>query len=120
MKKAIIYVRGHNTEMQEVKCRLYAADKKYKVLYVTSDMDKVRNCDVVIIANYARLSRNMLESIKIRKELAARNIDIESIASPPSEEESAEFSRFIHNLGGDNNGREITNRMGDQRHSRRN
>ena len=104
MKKAIIYVRGSNTEMQEVKCRLYAADKGYKVLYVTSDMKNVRNCDTVIIANYARLSRKMDESIKIRKELAARGIEIETVAKLPSAEESAEFARFIYSLGGNNNG----------------
>ena len=104
MKKAIIYVRGSNTEMQEVKCRLYAADNNYKVLFVTSDIDKVRNCDTVIITNYARLSRKMDESIKIRKELAARNIEIDSVAKLPTAEESAEFARFIYSLGGDNNG----------------
>ena len=104
MKKAIIYVRGSNTEMQEVKCRLYAADKGYKVLYVTSDMKNVRNCDTVIIANYARLSRKMDESIKIRKELSARGIEIESVAPTPSAEESSEFARFILNLGGNKNG----------------
>lgn len=104
MRKAIIYVRGSNTEMQEVQCRLYAADKNYKVLFVTSDIDEVRNCDTVIITNYARLSRKMDESIKIRKELAARGIEIESVAPTPSAEESAEFASFIQNLGGNNNG----------------
>lgn len=104
MRKAIIYVRGSNTEMQEVQCRLYAAEKNYKVLYVTSDMDKVRNCDVMIIANYPRISRNMRTALQIMDELAARNVEIESVAKRPSEAESAEFASFIQNLGGNNNG----------------
>ncbi len=78
MKTAIIYVRGHNQAMQNMYCRLYAADKGYKVLFVTSDIEDVRNCDVMLISNASRIARNELEYHTILAEVKSRGISVES------------------------------------------
>lgn len=77
MKKAIIYVRGHNQETQEISCRLYAEDKGYKVLFVTTDIKTVNNCDVLIVAKPSRISRNSFTYYETVNKLKANGIEIE-------------------------------------------
>lgn len=81
MKKAIIYVRGHNQEMQEVFCMLYAKDMGYKVLFVTTDIEAVNNCDVLIVANHSRISRDKFVYYKTINDLKAKGIKIECAAN---------------------------------------
>lgn len=78
MKKAVIYVRGNKTKMQEIFCRLYASDKGYKVLYATSNIDDVNLCDVMLVSNPSRISRDRLEYEEIVNKLKAKNIAVES------------------------------------------
>lgn len=80
MKKAIIYVRGHNKEMQEVACKAFAADNGYKVLFVTSDLEAVNNCDVLLVSNISRLTRQYLNYLKITKALKGKGIEVRSVA----------------------------------------
>ena len=80
MKKAIIYVRGNNKEMQEIICRVYASDKGYKVLYVTSNIDDVNLCDVLLVTNPSRIIREQLEYIKIVNRLKEKNIEIINVS----------------------------------------
>ena len=77
MKKAVIYVRGHKQEMQEIFCRLYASDKGYKVLYVTSNIEDVNLCDVMIVTNVSRISRDHLEYQEIVNKLERKGIAVE-------------------------------------------
>lgn len=77
MKKAIIYVRGHNKEMQEILCRLYAHDMGYKVLFVTTVIEAVYNCDVLIITNPSRVSRNSFAYHETANDLQEKGIEIE-------------------------------------------
>lgn len=81
MKTAIIYVRGHNQEMQEVYCRVYAADKGYKVLFVTSDIEAVKNCDVMLIRNASRISRDKFVYYETLNKFKSIGIKVESVAS---------------------------------------
>lgn len=78
MKKAVIYVRGNKEKMQEIFCRLYASDKGYKITYVTSNIEDVNLCDVLLISNPSRISRNQLEYETIVNELKNRGITVES------------------------------------------
>lgn len=77
MKKAIIYVRGHNQEMQEIFCRLYAADKGYKILFITADIEAVNNCDVLLVASVSRISRDRFKYHEIVNELKTKGVEIE-------------------------------------------
>ena len=79
--KAIIYVRGHNQETQEITCRAYAADKGYKVLFVTSDLESVNNCDVLLVSHISRLTRKYYDYLQITKALKENGIEVESVAS---------------------------------------
>ncbi len=81
MKKAVIYVRGQKEKMQEIMCRLYASDKGYKVTYVTTNIDDVNLCDVVLVTNPSRISRNHIEYQVIVNKLKKKGVEVESIAN---------------------------------------
>ena len=80
-ERAVIYVRGENEEMQEMKCRVYAADKGYEISYVTRHIEDVNLCDVLLVANFSRISRKQMEFVKTCKLFKARGIRVESAAA---------------------------------------
>lgn len=92
MKKAIIYVRGHNQEKQEVFCRVYAADKGYKVLFVTTDIEAIQNCDVLLVANHSRISRNRIECQIILNKLKKKGIEVVSVINKEKADEHLSFT----------------------------
>lgn len=83
MKKAIIYVRGHNQEMQEILCRLYAKDTDCEVLFATTNIEDVNYCDceVLIVTNATRISRDKFVYYKTVNDLKAKGIEIEFATS---------------------------------------
>lgn len=76
--KAVIYTRGHSEKMQEVVCRLYAIEKKYDVVYVTKNIKDVDGCDILLITDPSRISRNGFEYYKTVKKLKDKGIKIEN------------------------------------------
>lgn len=92
---AIIYVRGHNQEMQEIFCRLYAKEKGYKVKFVTTDIESVNNCDFLLIASRSRISRNSFKYYEIMKELKAKGIKVVSVKSQDNADEHFSFAMDI-------------------------
>lgn len=91
MKNAIIYVRGHNQEMQEIFCRLYAKEKGYKLLFVTSDIEAVQNCNVLLVANRSRISRNRIECQMILNKLKKKDIEVISVSNQEKADEHLSF-----------------------------
>lgn len=87
-KTAVIYVRGHNQEKQEVFCKVYAADKDYKVLFVTTDIEAVNNCDFLLVSNPSRISRNRIEYQIIVNKLKKKGIEVVSVSSQDNVEET--------------------------------
>ena len=87
-KTAVIYVRGHNQEKQEVFCRVYAADKGYKVLFVTTDIEAVNDCDLLLVSNLSRISRNRIECQIILNKLKKKCIEVVSVSSQDNIEET--------------------------------
>ena len=77
-QRAVIYVRGENEAAQEMKCRAYANSKGYEVSYVTRHIEDVKLCDVLLVANFSRISRKQIEFVKTYKYFKARGIMIES------------------------------------------
>ena len=77
-ERAVIYVRGENEAAQEMKCRAYAKSKGYEVTYVTRYIEDVKLCDVLLVANFSRISRKQIEFVKTYKYFKARGIKIES------------------------------------------
>ena len=92
MKKAIIYVRGHNQEKQEVFCRVYAADKGYKVLFVTNDIEAVNGCDFLLVANLSRISRNRIECQIILNKLKKKGVEVISVSNQEKVDEHLSFT----------------------------
>ena len=79
-ERAVIYVRGENEAAQEMKCRAYANDKGYEVVFVTRHIEDVKLCDVLLVANFSRISRKQIEFVKTFKYFKARGIKIESVS----------------------------------------
>ena len=75
---AVIYVRGENEAAQELKCRAYADEKGYEAAYVTRHLEDVNLCDVLLVANFSRISRKQMTFVKTYKLFKARGIRIES------------------------------------------
>ncbi len=80
-ERAVIYVRGENEAAQELKCRAYANEKGYEVSFVTRHIEDVNLCDVVLVANFSRISRKKMTFAKTYKLFKARGIRIESATS---------------------------------------
>lgn len=83
-ERAVIYVRGHDEEAetaQEMKCKMYAKDKGYEVVGVTRYIEDVGQCDVLLVVNFSRISRNKMTFAKTYKLFKARGIRIESATS---------------------------------------
>ena len=81
-ERAVIYVRGHDEEAettQELKCRMYAKDKGYEVVGVTRYIEDVKSCDVLLVANFSRISRKKMTFVKTYKLFKARGIRVESV-----------------------------------------
>lgn len=74
--KVVIYVRGNDEELQEEKCKLYAAEKGYKVLYTARQLEDVNSCDMLLVTSPSRISRNKLEYYKIVENFNDRGIKI--------------------------------------------
>lgn len=92
---AIIYVRGHKQETQEIFCRLYAKEKGYKVKFVTTDINAVADCDVLLVANHSRISRNRIEYQIIVNKLKKMGIEIESAIEHEKADELLSFTMDI-------------------------
>lgn len=74
---AVIYVRGNKKEMQEMFCTLCAVERGYKVAFATDNLDDVKDCNILIVANPSRISRNESEYYKIVNALKEKGIKIE-------------------------------------------
>ena len=94
MKTAIIYVRGHNHLTQEIQCREYAFKKGYKIKFTTTDLNAVTDCDVLIITNPSRISRDQLKHYGTVTEFKAKGIEVE-IAT---DHEDIDFGRLAKSL----------------------
>lgn len=79
-ERAVIYVRGENEVAQELKCRAYAKDKGYEVVFVTRHIEDVNRCDVLLVTNFSRISRKQMAFVKTYKYFKARGIRIESVS----------------------------------------
>lgn len=105
MKKAVIFARGYNIHGQIEFCREYADKKGYTVVCVIvgsgRDLPDIlrgfgEKIDLVLVRDWARISRNALESYTIQSEL---ELDcgalIEDASERPKDEAAEKFMRNI-------------------------
>lgn len=81
-KKAVIYVRsngqGNKVEIQEEKCKAFAAENNIQVVKTITDFSGVNDLDIdyVIVTNYDRVSRDVVEILKIISDLYKHDINL--------------------------------------------
>ena len=56
-------------------CRVYAASKGYKVLYVTRDIKDVNLCDILLVANDSIISDEQIKYIDDSNKLREKEIE---------------------------------------------
>lgn len=80
--EAMIYLKENDRKAaQKLLCMFHATDYNYKVLGETTDLEEVKDCDVLIIASASVLTRDEKEYRKIEKELKKKGIKIEVAGS---------------------------------------
>lgn len=94
--EAVIYVRGSNKEFQEAACRTYALDNNYKVLYTTQHIEDVNLCDVLLIVDPTRISRDTIEYYEVVNKLKEKDIKVVSIANQRDIEESEVLAEKLY------------------------
>lgn len=90
---AVIYVRGNKKEVQEMFCTLCAVERGYKVAFATDNLDDVKDCDILIVANPSRISRSETEYYKIVNDFKEKGIEIEFAADNESLIENLELAK---------------------------
>lgn len=79
---AMIYLKENDQKAaQKLLCMFHATDYDYKVLGETTNIEEVKDCDVLIIASASVLTRDAKEYYKIEKELKEKGIKIEVAGS---------------------------------------
>ena len=96
--EAVIYVRGNNKELQEAACRAYAFDNGYEVSYVTRHIEDINLCDVLLVVDHSRISRNSIEYHKIVNSLKEKGIEVISIVNQKDIEESNALARRLYGI----------------------
>ena len=76
-KRAMIYVRGEAEAEQELFCSLHALNRDYDIIGTVKDLEEVKNCDVLIVINASRVSRNTEEYYKKINEFKKQGIEVE-------------------------------------------
>lgn len=80
--EAMIYLKDNEQKAaQKLFCMFHATDYEYKVLGETTNLEEVKDCDVMIIASASVLTRDRKEYHKIEKELKEKGIKIEIAGS---------------------------------------
>lgn len=75
--EAMIYLKdGDNKASQRLFCYMYATDHNIKVLDETTNIEEVKNCDILLVASASVLTRDVNEYYKIEKKLRKQGIEI--------------------------------------------
>lgn len=79
---AMIYLKENDKKAaQKLLCMFHATDYDYNMLGETTNLEEVKDCDVLIIASASVLTRDEKEYYKIEKELKEKGIKIEVAGS---------------------------------------
>ena len=76
--EAIIYLKDNDQKAtQKLLCYMYAADYNVDVLGETTNIEEVKNCNLMIIASGSILTRDAKEYCKIEKKMRKKGIGIQ-------------------------------------------
>ena len=73
----MIYVRGEVEAEQNLFCMVHALERGYDVIDTVKDLKEVKDCDVLIVINASRISRNTEEYYTKINEFKKQGIKVE-------------------------------------------
>lgn len=100
VNEAIIYLKDNEQKIaQKLFCYMYAWDNEYKIVRETTNLDEVKNCDLVLVASADILLGDIDEHSKIEKELKRKGIQLEIAINETNEEEYMERALDLFRKG---------------------
>lgn len=80
--EAMIYLKDNDQRAaQKMFCYMYATEHNVDILGETTNIEEVKNCNVMLIASASMLTRDANEYYKIEKKLKKKGIRIEIATS---------------------------------------
>ena len=80
--EAVIYLKDNDQKAaQKLFCYMYATDHNINVLGETTNLEEVKDCNVMLIASVSMLTRDEKEYRKIEKGLKRKGVRIEVATS---------------------------------------
>lgn len=76
--QAMIYLKENNNKAaQRLFCHAYAVDYGYEILGETTNIEDIKDCDLMLVASASMVTRDVNEYYNIEKQLKKKGIDIE-------------------------------------------
>lgn len=77
-KTAMIYLKDNDRKAaQKLFCMAYAMDCGYEVLGETTNLEEVKDCDLMLAASASMITRDVEEYYQVEKQLKKNGIEIE-------------------------------------------
>lgn len=77
-KTAMIYLKDNeNKDAQKLFCYAYTVDCGYKIIGNTTNIEEVKDCDLMIVSSASIITRDVDEYYTIERKLKERGIEIE-------------------------------------------
>lgn len=77
-EEAMIYLKENDQKAAQLLfCKAYAMDCGYEVLGETTNLEEVRDCNIMIVSSASMITRDVEEYYNIEKKLKRRGIKIE-------------------------------------------
>ena len=78
VKIAMIYLKeNEHKAAQKLFCYAYAVDCEYKIIGNTTDIEEVKDCDLMIVSSASIITKDVDEYYTIERKLKERGIEIE-------------------------------------------
>ena len=88
---ATIYLKENDQKIaQKLFCYMYAWDNEYKVVNETTNLDEIKDCDLVLVASEDMFLKDFNEYYNVEKELKQKGIKLEIAINETNEEEYME------------------------------
>ena len=80
-KTAVIYVKDNDKKSaQELFCHAYILDNGYELLFTTSNIEEVNDCDIMVAASPEMISRDRIEYCIVLNDLKKKGIKVEIVS----------------------------------------
>lgn len=87
-ESAMIYLKDNDNKIaQKLFCYIYAHDNKYEIVGETTNLEEVKNCNLILIASKDIFAKDDDEYCKIKNKLQQKNIRTEIAVNMINEKE---------------------------------